>query len=104
MTEETFQAILTLFGNVMVALITGGLAFYGVKKTAAANHDAVINEIKATQREQAVEMRTQIASVKEDIIRLEKKQEKHNQVIERTYKLEQQVSDMAAQLARANAQ
>ena len=97
-TVEIWKAVLSLFGNVVVALITGGLAFYGVKKTAAANHDAVINEIKTTQREQAVEMRTQIASVKEDIIRLEKKQEKHNQVIERTYKLEQQVADIEKRL------
>lgn len=83
-TAQLGQAVLTFAGNILVALITGGFAFYGVKKTADTN---------------AIKMDMQIKEIQKDIKRLEEKQDKHNAVIERTYKLEQRVDDIAANLA-----
>ena len=73
-----------------VAIITGGSSFLGVYLSVKASHDQIITDLKAEQSKTAM----QIDGIKKDIIRLEEKQDKHNAVIERTFKLEQKVEDM----------
>ena len=73
-----------------VAIITGGSSFLGVYLSVKASHDQIITDLKTEQGKTAL----QIDGIKKDIRRLEEKQDKHNEVIERTYKLEQKVDDM----------
>ena len=68
---------------IVVALITGGFSYLGVSKTVKASYDKTLTEIKI-----------EISGIKKDVGRLETKQDKHNAVIERTYKLEQKVEDL----------
>ncbi len=51
---------------------------------------ALLGALIANNRTQAV-LSNEIAHLKEDIKRLETKQDKHNSIIERTYKLEEEV-------------
>ena len=75
---------------IVVALITGGFSYLGVSHASKAAHD----DAKIEQEKQLLVISQQIDEIKKDIIRLEEKQDKHNAVIERTYKLEQQVNDL----------
>ena len=75
---------------ILVALITGGFSYLGVAKTVKASN----NKIQNDQAQQITIISQQINGIKEDVKRLETKQDKHNAVIERTYKLEQQVADL----------
>lgn len=68
---------------IVVALITGGFSYLGVVQT-----------MKSSNEKQIIIMTQEIAGIKKDINRLEEKQDKHNSVIERTYKLEQKVDDL----------
>ncbi len=79
---------------IVVALITGGFSFWGVSKTVKASHDKMLMDIKAEQDKLTINTEHQISTIKEDIKRLEIKQDKHNAVIERTFKLEQKVEDL----------
>jgi predicted transcriptional regulator len=90
----------SLFSSVIVALIGGIFSYIGVAKTAKASHDASMVEIKMEQEKQSVKIHEQIEGIKEDINRLEKKQDKHNSIIERTFKLEQQVDDLEKRMNR----
>lgn len=74
-------ALLTLFGAL-------GSAYYGAKKAgdvAEAKQDAKIEESRLIEQ-------IHHEQVTEAIERLEKKQDKHNAVIERTYDLEKRVT------------
>ena len=75
---------------IVVALITGVFSYLGVSHASKAAHDAA----KIEQEKQLLVISQQIDEIKKDIVRLEQKQDRHNAVIERTYKLEQQVADM----------
>ena len=75
---------------ILVALITGGFSYLGVAKTVKASN----NKMQTEQAQQIAIIGQQINGIKEDVKRLEAKQDKHNAVIERTYKLEQQVNDL----------
>ena len=75
---------------ILVALITGGFSYLGVAKTVKASN----NKMQTEQAQQIAIIGQQINGIKEDVKRLEAKQDKHNAVIERTYKLEQQVADL----------
>lgn len=90
----------TLFSSILVALIGGIFSYLGVSKTAKASHDQSMVEIKLEQEKQSVKIHEQIDGIKEDINRLEKKQDKHNSIIERTFKLEQQVDDLEKRMNR----
>lgn len=83
-----------------MALIGGIFSYLGVSKTAKASHDQSMVEIKLEQEKQSVKIHEQIDGIKEDINRLEKKQDKHNSIIERTFKLEQQVDDLEKRMNR----
>lgn len=96
---------------IIVAAVTGFFSYLGVSKSAKATHDQTIAEIRSEQEKQALvidmkfkeikedlkqseeKQELRISGIKEDIIRLEQKQDKHNCVIERTYKLEQKMED-----------
>ena len=93
-------AIIPLFSAVIVAVVSGVFSYLGVAKTAKASHDASMLEIKSEQEKQSVKIQEQVNGIKKDIIRLEEKQDKHNQVIERTFKLEQKVDDLESRINR----
>lgn len=90
----------TLLTSVLVALIGGIFSYLGVSKTAKASHDESMAEIKIEQAKQSTMIHEQINGIQEDIKRLEAKQDKHNSVIERTFKLEQQVDDLEKRMNR----
>lgn len=79
---------------IVVALITGSFSYLGVSHASKAAHDAA----RIEQEKQLLVISQQIDEIKKDVRRLEEKQDKHNAVIERTYKLEQQVTDLASRL------
>lgn len=84
------EQVMTWMVPLLVALITGGFSYLGVAKTVAASNE----KMRLEQEKQILIIGQQIDGIKEDVQRLEKKQDKHNAVIERTYKLEQQVADL----------
>ena len=84
----------TWIASIVVALITGGFSYLGVSKTVKASHDKMLNDLKSEQNMFALNTSNQIQQIQKDIQRLEEKQDKHNAVIERTYKLEQKVEDL----------
>lgn len=84
------EQIMTWAVPLLVALITGGFSYLGVAKSIKAAND----KIQSDQAKQILIIGQQIDGIKEDVKRLELKQDKHNAVIERTYKLEQQVADL----------
>lgn len=96
---------------ILVAAVTGFFSYLGVSKSAKETHDQTIAEIRSEQEKQALildmkfkeikedlkqseeKQDLRIGEIKSDINRLEAKQDKHNCVIERTYKLEQRMDD-----------
>lgn len=80
--------------SIVVAIITGVFSYLGVVKASKASHDQTIAEVRNEQEKQSLLIEQQINSIKADIKRLETKQDKHNSLIERTYKLEQKVEDI----------
>lgn len=88
------DTIMAWLEPIVVALVAGGFSYLGVSKSVKASHDKMLFDLKVEQDKLAVNTEHQIDSIKQDIIRLEEKQDKHNAVIERTYKLEQKVEDM----------
>ena len=84
----------TWLAPILVAAVTGLFSYLGVSKTVKAAHDKTIMEIKAGQNELKLNTQHQIDTIRADVQRLEIKQDKHNAVIERTFKLEQKVDDM----------
>lgn len=79
---------------IVVALIAGGFSYLGVVKSVKASYNEMLFNIRSEHDKLAVSTGHQINNLKEDISRLEQKQDKHNAVIERTYKLEQKVDDL----------
>lgn len=80
-TVQLLVALLTMLGAL-------GSAYYGAKKAgdvAEAKQDAKIDESRLIEQ-------VHHEQVTEAIGRLEKKQDKHNAVIERTYELEKRVT------------
>lgn len=64
---------------ILVAVISGLFAYLGAN---------------ATVKVAIAKLQTQIEAINSNIERLEAKQDKHNNLIERTYKLEQRVDDL----------
>lgn len=88
---------------IVVAIVTGLFAYAGTARSSKSAHDKTIIEMKAENEKHGVIIEAQISEVKNDIRRLEAKQDKHNGLIERVYKLEttdavilQRLSDMEA--------
>lgn len=93
-------AWMPLLSSILVALIGGIFSYIGVSRTAKASHDESMAEIRLEQAKQTAIIHEQINGIKEDISRLEAKQDKHNSIIERTFKLEQQVDDLEKRINR----
>lgn len=87
-------SVMTWLAPIIVAVIGGFFSYLGVAKTATATFDKSIAEIRLNLENQIAVIKQQITGIKEDIERLEKKQDKHNSLIERTFKLEQKVDDL----------
>ena len=87
--------VMTWAVPILVALITGGFSYLGVAKTVKASNA----KMQLEQEKQILLIGQQINGIKEDVRRLEVKQDKHNGVIERTYKLEQKVDDIEKRLS-----
>ena len=81
------EAAMAWIAPILVALITGGFSYLGVSRTVKSSNDKTLTEIKV-----------EINSIQRDVSRLEQKQDKHNAVIERTYKLEQRVDDLVKRM------
>ena len=79
--------VMTILVPIIVAAITGGFSYLGVYKSVKAGHDQMLQDLKTSQNN----TENQIKNIQEDIKRLEQKQDKHNAVIERTFKLEKAV-------------
>ena len=88
------EFLTTWLPPILVAAVTGLFSYLGVSKSAKTSHDKTIMEIKNEQEKQSLIIEAQISGIKADIQRLEVKQDKHNAVIERTFKLEQKVEDL----------
>ncbi len=87
-------SVMTWAAPIFVALIGGYFSYLGVAKTAQSSFDRSTAEIRLDQEKQIVVVKQEISGIKEDIQRLEKKQDMHNSLIERTFKLEQKVEDL----------
>ena len=92
------QAMMPWMASIIVAGISGLFSYLGVTKASKSAHDATILEIQSEQEKQSLIIEAKINVIKEDIARLEDKQDKHNAVIERTFKLEQKVEDIEKQI------
>lgn len=86
--------IMTWVVPILVAVITGLFSYLGVYKSVKTSHDQMLSDLKNEQQTFALNTEHQINGIKDDIKRLETKQDKHNSVIERTFKLEQKVEDI----------
>lgn len=84
------QQIMTWIAPIIVAVVGGIFSYLGVARTAKASHNASMVEYE----KQILLITQQINGIKDDVKRLEQKQDKHNAVIERTFKLEQKVEDI----------
>ena len=91
---EAAGNVMTWVVPILVAAITGGFSYLGVYKSVKSSHDQMLHDLKSEQEKLTINTQHQINSIKEDINRLEAKQDKHNSVIERTFKLEQKVEDL----------
>ena len=81
---------MTWIAPIIVAVVGGIFSYLGVARTAKASHNASMVEYE----KQILLITQQINGIKDDVKRLEQKQDKHNAVIERTFKLEQKVEDI----------
>ena len=79
---------------IIVAVIGGIFSYLGVATTVKASYDRTTNDFMVAQEKQNIVISKQIENVMDKIERLEAKQDRHNQVIERTFKLEQKVDDL----------
>ena len=86
--------LLTVGASVVVALIGGVFSYLGVVKSSKASHDLTIIEIRNEQEKQNIVIGSRITEIKGDIQRLEQKQDKHNGLIERMVRVEQQIEDL----------
>lgn len=88
------EGVMNWLSPIIVAAVAGGFSYLGVSKTVKASHDKILADMKAEQDKHELETKMQIAGIKEDISRLEKKQDKYNDVIHRTFVLEGKVSGL----------
>jgi len=80
--------------EVIVALITGAFTFAGVVLTVYYGNKKTVMQIQAQAEQTRQKNLAQAEITREKIAQLEKKQDKHNSVIERMYKVEQHLTDI----------
>ena len=83
--------MMALITAIATSVITGGLTLIGVIFTSRKQHDITVQEIK-----------TELALMHQEIEQLEKKQDVHNQVIERVYQLEKATEVLEERQKTAN--
>ena len=86
--------------SIIVALITAGGALLGNLIMTKAQYNKILIELKAELSQMKMETELKMDSFKKDIARLETKQDKHNSVVERQYKIEERTSLQDAELKR----
>lgn len=84
--------------SVLVAIITAGASVLAVVITTIASHVDITQKLDKQQAVFEAIVNERIASLKNDVARLEVKQDKHNAVIERTADLEKAVALNAADI------
>ena len=82
---------------VLVAIITAGIGLIGTVITVVATNRATLAAMSEQSKLADEKIHGEIAVIKEQIEQLSNRVEKHNQVIERTYKLETRVSVLEAE-------
>lgn len=88
--------------SIIVALITGACALLGNLIVTKAQYNKMLIELKSELSQMKMETELKMDSFKRDLERLEAKQDKHNSVIERQYKTEEQTALHDAELKRHN--
>ena len=83
---------------IIVAIITGGLAIVGDIIVSAKNTKDLYAKLDKQSEISDEKIRGEIAVIRTEITDLRKTVEKHNTVIERTYKLETEVAKQGEQI------
>ena len=83
---------------IIVAIITGGLAIVGDIIISAKNTKALYAELDKRSEISDEKIKGEIAVIRTEIADLRKNVEKHNTVIERTYRLETEVAKQGEQI------
>lgn len=87
---------------VIAALISGVVTLAGTITTVALSHKATVHAMEKRSEVTDQEIKGQIAVVNTKIETLSGRVERHNQVIERTYKLEQECAVLDEKIKVAN--
>ena len=87
---------------VIAALITGGLSLVGVVVTVLLSNRGLLAKLDKQSELADEKLRGEIAVVKTEITELRNEVQKHNNVVERVYKLEQDSAVHAEKIAVAN--
>ena len=88
--------------TIISSVITGSLALFGVVITSRAQHDKTMAEITKQNAVSFEKFNGEMNLIKNDIKNLEKKQDKHNSLIERMYAVEKAVSVLEEKQQVAN--
>lgn len=91
-----------IIASIIVAIITGGLTLLGVIYSSRKQHDSTIEEIKRQNDVTITQIKGDIRLIQADISELEKKQDKHNSVIERMYLAERNIDVLTERQQVAN--
>ena len=82
--------------SVLVAVITGSIALIGTIITVMATNRATLAALSEQSKISDEKINGEIKAIKIKIDDLSERVEKHNQIVERTYKLESRVSVLEA--------
>ena len=88
--------------GVIAALITGAVSLIGIIVTVALSNRSLMDKMDKDNAIADERIRSEIAIVKNDVQQLRGEVQKHNGVIERTYKLEQESAVHTEQLKVVN--
>ena len=88
--------------TIISSVITGSLALLGVVITSRAQHDKTMAEITKQNAVSFEKFNGEMNLIKNDIKNLEKKQDKHNNLIERMYAVEKAVEVIQERQKTAN--
>lgn len=88
--------------GVIAALITGAVSLIGIIVTVALSNRSLMDKMDKDNAIADERIRSEIAVIKNDVQQLRGEVQKHNGVIERTYKLEQESAVHTEQLKVVN--
>lgn len=87
---------------VIVALLSGGMTLLGTIITVVLSHKSTIATLEKNSELADQQIKGEIGVVNEKIEELSRRVEKHNQVVERTYQLEQGCAVLEEKIKVAN--